>query len=306
MTVQIPMETFNGRLNEVVLGTGDRALTIGGDASYPFHFFEGSLPHIPRIAMEVYDQEPTDWPEGVVEPFSDVLSSPVKWARKCAQVYGAKAIFLKLGSTDPAKEDRSPQEAARLVMEVTEAVNIPIIVYGTGRKKKDALVLTEVAKACAGKNLFLGPVFEENYQEIAKAASEFGHGVILQTAVEIGPAKELNVKLSKFLSQGRIMFDPTSMALGYGMEYTYSLIEQVRQGALFVNDANLQMPFFANLGTECWSNNESKTSKEQGIMWEAISGMTLLLAGANLVVVRHPESYQLLEGIIEGGKIYAS
>ena len=301
MEYVIPKDTFNGRMNEVVLGTGNGALTIGGDASYPFHYFEGSLPNMPRIAMEVCDHDPSDWAEGSVEPFSDVHSSPAKWARKCVDTYGAKAIYLKLETTDPGKEDSPPGEAASLAKKVAEAIEVPLIVYGTGQKKKDTLVLTEVAKACKGRNLFLGPVFEENFQEIATAAAEFGHGVILKTSVEISPAKELNIKLIKIITHDKIMFDPDSMAVGYGMEFIYSLMEQVRQGALFVNDVNLQMPFFVNLGGQCWSTMEAKESKEQGIMWEAISSMTLLLAGANLVVVRHPEAYQLLEQIIEGG-----
>ncbi len=306
MAERIPIEAFNGSLNEVILGTGDAALIVGGDASYPFHFFEGSLPHMPRIAMEVQDIEPKDWPKGVVEPFADALSSPVKWAQKCVNVYGAECIFLKLISTDPNREDRSPEEAAVLVKEVTDAVSIPTIVYGTGRKRKDALVLAEVARVCQGKNLFLGPVYEENLQVIADAAKEFGHGVIIQTGVEISPAKERNVKLSKILAHDRIMFDPTSMAIGYGIEFTYSLIEQVRQGALLVNDANLQMPFLANLGAECWSTREADESAEQGVIFEAMSSMTLLLAGANLVVVRHPDSYRLIRDMIAGGIDHAS
>ncbi len=306
MAERIPMEIFKGSLNEVVLGTGDRALTVGGDASYPFHFFEGSLPHVPRIAMEVHDLEPKDWPEGAVEPFADVLSNPVKWAHKCVSAYGAECIFLKLTSTDPNGEDRSPEAAAVLVKELTDAVPVPAVVYGTGRKRKDALVLAEVAKVCQGKNLFLGPALEENQREIADAARQYGHGVIIQTAVEISPAKERNVKLTKVLAHDRIMFDPTSMAVGYGMEFTYSLIEQVRQGALFVNDANLQMPFFVNLGAECWSTREANDSAEQGVILEAISAMSLLLAGANLVVVRHPDSHILIRDMIAGGKGYAS
>jgi len=297
MEYTIPKEDFNGNINEVVLGTGDRSLTIGGNASYPFHFFEGSLPHAPGFAMEVYDLEPTDWPAGAMESFADVAANPAKWAKKCVNAFGAEAICLQLISTDPNKEDTSPEVAASLVQEITETVEVPIIVYGTGNEKKDAQVLMEIAEKSSGSNLFLGPVVERNLDEIAKSAADFGHGVILQTPLEIGPARDMNLKLQKILSQQRIMYDPVSMAVGYGIEFTFTVMQRVQQGAILVNDANLQMPFFANIGKECWATQEARKSKEQGIVLEAVSGMALLLAGAGMLVLRHPESYHILKEV---------
>ena len=307
MEQPIPLEEFKGRMNEVVLGTGDRALKIGGDASYPFHYFEGTLSHPPGIALEIPEWgQSEDWASGVREPFADVLTSPVAWARKGVETYGAKALFVRLKSTDPAKENKSPEEAASLVREFADAVDVPLIVYGSGRKEKDGAVLAKVAEACTGRNLFLGPAVAENLDQIGSAALNHGHGVIIQTPLEISPAKELNIRLTKTFPADRVLFDPTSLALGYGMEFTYSLIEQVRQGALFVNDVNLQMPFFANIGQECWSAQEAKANEEQGIVWESITGMTLLLAGAGLLVVRHPEVYHVMKEIVEGGAEYVN
>lgn len=295
----IPKEIFNGNINEVVLGVGDRSLTIGGDASYPFHLFEGSLPHVPGFAMEVYDLGPTDWPAGAMEPFADVAASPAKWAQKCVDTFAAKAICLQLTGTDPNKEDTSPEVAASLVKDITETVDVPIIVYGTGNEKKDAQVLTLIAKKCSGSNLFLGPVVERNLDEIAKSAADFGHGVILQTPLEIGPARELNIKLKKTLSPQRIMYDPISMPVGYGIEFTFTVMQRFQQGSILVNDVNLQMPLLANIGKECWATQEARNSKEQGIILEAVSGMALLLAGANMLVLRHPESYHILKEVTE-------
>jgi acetyl-CoA decarbonylase/synthase complex subunit delta len=299
MDYVIPKQTFNGRVNEVILGVGERSLAVGGDASYPFHFFEGSIPNRPRFALEVLDLCPTDWADGAMEPFADVSDSPVKWAKKCVDSYGAEAICLQLPSIDPDKENRSPREVASVVKDVVAEVDVPIIVYGTGNEKKDAQVLEQVAKECSKSNLFLGPVQEKNLSEIAKSAAEFGHGVIIQTPLEINPAREMNIKLKEFLSPERIIYDPFSMAVGYGIEFTFTIMERVRQGAILVNDVNVQMPLFANIGKECWISREARKSREQGIIMEAISGMALLLAGANILVLRHPESYHLLKAITE-------
>jgi len=300
MEQTIPKEVFNGSINEVVLGVGERSITIGGDASYPFHFFEGSLPHLPGFAMEVYDLEPTDWPAGAMASFADVAGDPVKWARKCVDTFGAEAICLQLESTDPNKEDTSPEIAASLVKEITETVDVPIIVYGTGNEKKDARVLTKVAGSAGGSNLFLGPVVERNLDEIAQSAVEFGHGLIVQTPLEIAPAREMNIKLKKTLSPERIMYDPMSMGVGYGIEFVFTVMQRFQQGSILVNDVNLQMPLLANIAKECWGTQESRNSEEQGIMLEAVSGMALMTAGANMLILRHPETYHLLKEISGG------
>ena len=109
------IEAYSGVVREVVLGKDKKAVKTGGEGILPFHFFEGSAPNQPRFALEVYDREPVDWAEWALEPFKDVVSDPARWARKCAEDYGADAICLQLASTDPLDKDTSPEEAAALI-----------------------------------------------------------------------------------------------------------------------------------------------------------------------------------------------
>jgi len=279
------------------LGHGSKSVKIGGESAPPFHFFEGNWPNPPRFVLEVCDLEPTDWPVAVAERFKDVLDNPTKWAQEYIRNFGADAICLQLASTDPIEKDTSPEEAAALVRDVSESIEVPLIVFGSGTADKDARVLTKVAEVCVGKSLFMGPVVKQNLEEIGKAAQAFGHGVIIQTPLEIPAAKELSIKLSKILPSERILLDPLSPALGYGMEYGYSIMERQKLAALVVNDKDIQMPLVANIGKECWETKESKESDEQGILWEAMTGLSYLLAGANLLILRHPQSYHLLKNI---------
>ncbi len=158
--------------------------------------------------------------------------------------------------------------------------------------------MTEVARECSGKNLLLGPALKGNYQEIAKAALEHGHAIVAQASMDANLTKELNIALCKFFPPERIVVDPTSSALGYGMEYTFSIIESIKQFGLVDKDNMMQMPIFADIGIECWRTKEAKESKDQGVLWEATTGMTFLLAGANLVVLRHPEALRLIKNMI--------
>jgi acetyl-CoA decarbonylase/synthase complex subunit delta len=299
MEYKAPVEAHTGVVREVTIGKEKKSLKIGGENILPFHFFDqGSNPNPAKFALEVLDMEPQDWPKHLVEPFQDVISDPVKWAKKC-QDFAVDAVSLFLMSTDPAVKDAPADKAAELAKAVAEAINLPLIVYGSGDEKKDAEVLSKVAEACDGMNLLIGPVIKENYEAVGKAILDHGHTAIAQTPLDINLLKELNVKLSKFFPVEKIVIDPESAALGYGMEYSFSLMERVKQIGIITKDNMTMMPIIANLGRECWKTKQAKENKEQGLLWEGITALSLLLAGANIIVLRHPETLKLIKETIE-------
>ena len=122
MTFTIPKAVYTGKIKEVVLGKGARAVTVGGETSYPFHLFEGEMPHAPRIAIEVYDVAPDDWAAAALSPYLDVINDPVAWARKAVDVYGAELIALQLVSTDPNGLNKSSEEATETAKKVAAAL----------------------------------------------------------------------------------------------------------------------------------------------------------------------------------------
>ena len=299
MEYKAPVEEYSGVVRDVSIGKGKNSIKIGGENMLPLHFFDkGSNPNPVKLALEVLDMEPQDWPEHLTQLFKDVLSDPVKWARKCEEL-GADAVFLRLVSTDPAVKDSSADGAAAMAKRVAEAINIPLIIYGSGDDKKDAEVLPKVAEACDGMNLLLGPVLKENYEVVGRAILEYGHTAIAQSPLDINLLKELNVKLGKFFPTDRIVIDPLSSALGYGLEYSFSLIERVKQIGIITKDSMTMMPIIANLGAECWTAKHAKENKKQGLLWEGITALSLLLAGANILVLRHPETLSLVKETIE-------
>lgn len=200
MEYKAPLETYTGRVREVTLGKGAGALKIGGGNILPLHYFEGSVVNRPLVALEVNDNGAAGWADWVVEPYKEVVSDPVKWARRCLDL-GADLICLHLDGTDPQGANRSAAEAAAVVKKVRSGVDVPLIVYGCGDDKKDVEVLTAVAEACKGENLLLGPAVKENYEAVARAVAENGHCIIAQTPIDLNLEKELNVKLLKQLPQ---------------------------------------------------------------------------------------------------------
>jgi len=309
LAFEIPKITYSGKIKEVKLGKGPNTVTVGGETAYPFHLFEGEMPHPPQMAMEVYDTVPDDWPEAALEPFKEVVNNPVAWAKKCVENYGAELICLQLVSTDPNGLNRSSDEAAQTTKKVASAVDVPVIVWGSGNADKDTEVLRKVAEICDGMNLVIGPLVESNYKQVGAGAIGYKHTAIASTPIDINLAKQLNILLGNLgVPDDQIIVDPTTGGLGYGIEYTYSVMERDRMAALTQQDERLQFPIICNLAKEVWKTKEAKTSaeespvlgdpKKRGILIEAVTAIMLLLAGADVLVMRHPEAIKLVREMI--------
>ncbi len=195
MAFDMPKTSYTGKVKEVELGKGDKAVAVGGETAYPFYLFEGEMPRPPRVAMEVWDCPPDEWAEAALAPFAGVTDDPVAWAKKCVDEYGAEMIALQLESTDPNGLDRSAEEAAAVVKKVADAIDVPLIVWGTNAIDKDTDVLRAVAEACQDKSLIIGPVQEANHKRIGAAAIGYKHTVVASTPIDIKLAKQLTILL---------------------------------------------------------------------------------------------------------------
>ena len=222
MGLEIFKESYTGTIKKITLGKGDKAVTIGGENCYPFYHFEGEMPNKPVVAMEVWDMEPPEWPAAALSPFKDVISDPAAWAKKCVDEYGAELIVLQLKSTDPNDKNASAKEAAATVKKVRQAIDVPIILWGTCNIEKDEAVLKQIAEDLQGENLVLGPVEDKNHKRIGAAAMGYGHTIISSSPIDVNLAKQVNILLENLgMPTDRMIIDPTTGGLGYGLEYTY-------------------------------------------------------------------------------------
>ena len=310
MGFEIKKESYAGSIKEITIGKGAKAITVGGEACYPFYQFEGKMPNKPKIAMEVWDIEPEDWPQAALAPFKDVVSDPAAWAKKCISEYGAEMIVLQLKSTDPNDKDASPAAAAATVKKVLAAIDVPLIVWGCGNPAKDEEVLKVVSQECDGQNLTLGPVEDANHKGIGASAMGYGHTVISSSPIDVNLAKQVNILLENLgMPMNRVIVDPTTGGLGYGLEYTYSVMERLRMAALAQGDDKLQFPIINNLGNEIWKCKEAILTVEdapllgdpekRGILLEAVGAVSYLISGSNILIMRHPESIKLVKAFID-------
>ncbi|MEN8246374.1 MAG: acetyl-CoA decarbonylase/synthase complex subunit delta [Thermodesulfobacteriota bacterium] len=310
MGFEFNKESYTGAVKEITLGDGAKAVTVGGETCYPFYQFEGDMPHKPKIAMEVWDMEPEEWAPAALEPFKDVVSDPAAWAKKCVDEYGAELIVLQLKSIDPNGEDASPEDAAAKVKAVADAIDVPLIVWGCANTQKDEDVLKAVAETCQDFNLAIGPVEDTNHKGIGAAAMGYGHIVISSSPIDVNIAKQVNILLENLgMPMDRVIIDPTTGGLGYGLEYSYSVMERLRMAAMAQGDDKLQFPIINNLANEVWKCKEAKLGADEapelgdperrGILMEAVGAVSYLMAGTDIMIMRHPEAIRMVKAFID-------
>ncbi len=314
--MELLREKWTGKVREVTIGathehggTRARSVTVGGETGLPFLHFEGETPNRPSIALEVWDIAPEEWPEVLREPYADVLSDPAAWARKCAGEYGADLVMLRLASCDPDRGNTGAAEAQAVVRSVLSAVDVPLIIIGCGDPDRDNEVMPAVGEAAAGENCLMGIAKQENYKSLVATCVVNGHNIIAQSPLDINIAKQLNILITEMgLAPDKIIIDPMSGALGYGIEYCYSIMERVRLGSL-QGDKMLAMPVITFVGQEAWRAKEAREpddavpewgpQRARGVAWELMTATTLLQAGADILVVRHPEAAKALREHID-------
>lgn len=307
MAIDQVKETYSGKIREVELGSGPKAVKVGGAGAYPFHSFEGELGNAPVIAWEMWDAGAEDWPDAAKEPFADVIGDPAAWAKKLEQEFGARIISLRLQSIDPNGMNASTESAVETVKKVLDAIEVPLIVCGSWSQEKDQEVLRKVAEECEGKNLTLCPLEEATYKTIGAGVIGFGHTAVSSTPIDVNLAKQLNTLLGNLgVKDDKILMDPTTGGLGYGLEYSFSVMERDRMAALVQQDDKMQQPMICFISFESWKTKEARMedpkmgpAKERGIAIEAVTAITLLMSGADILVMRHPDAISKVEEIIK-------
>ncbi len=318
MPVEIPKDKWAGKVREVTLGataaeggTRARTLTVGGEASLPFLHFDvpGAMPHAPALALEVRDRRPDDWSPLLNAAWGEAMDDPGDWAR-AAEAAGASLIMLTLSLTQADGSPNTAANAVAAVKKVLGATGLPLAVFGPGQAEKDNELIVPVAEAAKGERLLIGVCEDKNYRTIVAAAMANGHLVSSKTPMDVNLAKQLIILIHDMgMPLDRILMDPTTGALGYGIEYGYSVMERLRLAAL-QGDSMTQQPMIVTPGEEAWKAKEAKVGEgvpaawgdwgRRAVNWETLTASALLQSGADLVVLRHPESLARLKTQLAG------
>ncbi|MBN1134370.1 MAG: CO dehydrogenase/acetyl-CoA synthase subunit delta [Methanosarcinaceae archaeon] len=311
-------EEWKHTIQEVTLGatsadggTRKNTITIGGENALPY-YFDSPMPHRNYVTMDVFDM-PISMAKAVRTHYEDVMNDPAEWAKKNVREFDADMVTIHLISTDPLINDTPPKEAAKVVEDVLQAVDVPIVIGGSGNPEKDPEVLEKAAEVAEGERVLLASAsLNLDYARIAEAANTYGHAVLSWTQLEINAQKELNRKLMKQCNVPRenIVMDPTTAALGYGLDYAYTNMERIRLAGL-MGDEELSFPMSSGT-TNAWGAREAWMTSSplkqdsdwgpreyRGPIWEIVTGLSLSLAGNDLFMMMHPGSVQVLKEITQ-------
>lgn len=298
-----PLETYPGKVEEVQLGHGKRkSVYLGGQTA--LYRFEEPQPNPPVVTFDVFDIPMPGLPRPIREHFDDVMEHPGDWAKKAVKNFGANMVTIHLIGTGPKVMDKTPRQAAQDIEEVLQAVDVPLVIGGSGDPKKDPIILEAAAQAAEDERCLLASAnLDLDYKRVAKAAVDYNHAVLSWAITDVNMQKVLNRYLMKEgLTQNDIVMDPTTCALGYGIEFSIDVITRTRLGAL-KGDTELQMPMSSGTtnawgSREAWMKNDAWGPTEyRGPIWETITGLTMMLCGVDIFMMLHPTSVKILTEI---------
>lgn len=303
-------QKFSGNICEVEIGTGEKAIKLGGESVLPFYSFDGNVGNTQRVGMEISDTFPEEWIDDLKELYKDVCNDPVAWAKFVEEKYAPDFICLKLDSADPNGLNKSPEECAATAKAVAEAVKTPLVIAGTGNHDKDAKLFEKVAQELDGHNVLLLAAVEDNYKTVAAAgAMAYNHKIGAESSVDINLAKQMNILVNQLgVANDKIIDNVGSAAAGYGYEYVISTLDRVRLAALGQNDKTLQVPIITPVSFDTWKVKEAVEpetdsplwgpQEDRGIAMEVATATGVLVSGSNAVILRHPKSVETIKKFI--------
>ena len=300
---------YSGKINAVTLGTGDKAIVIGGQNVLPFYTFDAAIENAPKIGVEISDAADTWTVPGLVEFYAGCTTMAER-AAKAATMEGADFIALNFESADPNGANRSVADCVADAKAVAEATDMPLVILGCKNLEKDGELFAKISEALQGKNILVMSAKNENYKTVgASVALAYGQKVGAETADDINLAKQLNIMLKGLtVKPENIVMDIGTAAVGYGYEYAASTFDRIRLAALQQGDADLQMPILAAVSLDTWGVKESTASEEDEPAWgnqeerainmEVSTAAADLVGGADAVILRHPASVATVKKFI--------
>lgn len=311
MAFNMSTQKVNAKVNEVEIGLGEKAIKLGGEQALPFYSFDGETGNKPVIGAEICDHQPQEWIDAYSKIYGDVWADPAKWAKYVEDNTEADFICLRLESAHPDAQDKSPEECAEIAKAVSDATSLPLVVAGCGNAEKDGKVLDKVSATLEGRNILVVSAVEDNYKAVgASAGMAYGQKVCAESAVDINLAKQMNVLLTQLgVKQENLVMNIGCSAVGYGYEYVASTIDRIRLAGFNQNDKALQIPVISPVSFEVghvkeaiateevepeWGDNEART-----IGMEVSTASSMIIGGANAVILRHPESIKTVKNLID-------
>ena len=310
MSFEPKTQAFNSSISSVTIGTGDKAVTLGGINVLPFYAFDAPITNAPKIGVEITDHGMAAYPQAGLQEFYAGCQTVADMAKRVETMHGASFICLHFEGADPNGDNRSIEECVEIAKSVADATDLPLVIMGCKNIEKDTELFNKIAEALAGKNILVLSARDEDYKTVvASAGMAYGQKVGAESAVDINLAKQLNTVMTQLgVNAQNIVMNIGSAAAGYGYEYVASTLDRIKDAALKQADAMLEMPIMTPVSADTWGVKEAVMSEEdmpewgsqeeRGIEMEITTAAAVLAGGSDAVILRHPEAVKTIAAMI--------
>jgi len=292
--MQEQMSKFH--INQPIKTVDLESLKIGGDKS--FHFLsENDNKTKPVFALELNIFNINETPKFIL--MADNQTEMIKQAQET----GCDILGLKFNI---GEDKTNIPKAKELLKSLLPIIKKPLMIRGVNNSDIDTELIPELVSVL-DREAIVAFAEEKTYKSIVPSVVKGNHVLVIRTPIDINLAKEMNILTSDMgLSPDKILIDTDMGGLGYGLEYGYSIMERIKLAG-FEGDKMLNMPLIAFVGEETFKTKETKSNefskswgdlKTRAIMFEITAASAIMAAGANVIVLNHPQSIKTMKGFL--------
>ena len=184
MSFEPKTQAFNSSISSVTIGTGDKAVTLGGINVLPFYAFDAPITNAPKIGVEITDHGMAAYPQAGLQEFYAGCQTVADMAKRVETMHGASFICLHFEGADPNGDNRSIEECVEIAKSVADASDLPLVIMGCKNIEKDTELFNKISEALAGKNILVLSARDENYKTVgASAGLAYGQKVGAESVV---------------------------------------------------------------------------------------------------------------------------
>lgn len=230
--------------------------------------------------------------------------TPIELIKTAQEETQCDILALKFNVSE---EEQDIVKATKLLKELLPHITKPLLIHGINDKAIDTKLLPALANAL-DRQAIISFAEENTYKEIVPSIIAGNHILSIRTPIDINLAKEMNILTTDMgLNPDNILIDTDMGGLGYGLEYSYSVMERIKLAA-FSGDKMLNMPMISFVGEEVLKAKETKSDNydksygelnKRGHMYEIAASSAVIATGCNILVIQHPETVSTIKSIMD-------
>ena len=262
-------ELLAPEIKEVIVGTGEHAVSVGGDDILYRHqltFFNQ-----PALAVDVWDTMS-----------EDELTERIKFINEYKKFYVGR--FLRLDMVAIRSTSGDPDKFKQAVTIAAGNTELPLILCSL-----DPKVLKAGLEVVADRKPLLYAATKDNWQEVADLVVEYDVPLVLFSPDDLDSLKSL---AATFLEMGRedLVLDPGTNPHGKSLRESFENFLMIRRAGIREGQRDIAFPLLAVPMTAYLTNDDPVSAS----YWETVLASVFTVRYGDIMIVHSIEPYALL------------